>query len=138
VVRLLFIGTFIAATSAGAQFTTLTSMPKREARAAAAAQQQQAAQQRTDSVQRAALVDMKTWVDSVAGSLAVTIDSGQQDTTRRAPPPPRATTPPPTTTDSATAAGVRAPATATWTPFMAIVGGMLVLVGLVARRRARA
>jgi hypothetical protein len=143
-IRILAVATVLAASSAGAQFTpTLSSQKKTDKQNQAAAQQ--TAQLQKDSVQRLAIVDMKTWVDSAASSLGAGVDS-LQDTTRR--PVSSDTTrrvsagslvDSTTKTDSIRLKnGAPAPATATPLPTVALVGAGLVVLGLALRRRQRA
>jgi hypothetical protein len=136
----------LGATRGDAQITTVIAPPKQsEAKQQEAARRQAAAQ---DSVARVTLTDMKEWVDSAAASLAIRPDTGPvpaADSTRS---PAQAANPQPNVrSDSAASAerregapgvfrdGARAPDTATDVPTIALIGALLVLVGLALGRR---
>jgi LPXTG-motif cell wall-anchored protein len=134
-----------AAARADAQITTVIAAPKRaEAKAQETARREEAAQ---DSIARVTLTGMKQWVDSAANALALRPDTGtspgESPTTPTAPAPPQksdsAAARPPTAAPAAPPAefrdGARAPNTATQVPAAALVGGLMVLAGLVLRRR---
>ena len=117
---------FVAAApaAAAAQFTTFIAPPnpvKDSIKAAVVAEQRAM----TDSIAHAQITDMKTWVDSAAGIVVVPAI----DTTFGA----RAITTTSVTT-SATG-GVVAPATASPLPFLLVVGGSAMLLGLALLRR---
>lgn len=91
---------------------------------------------RTDSVMKIKLTDMKAWVDSAAGSLALPNSAADPATT----PTPVPTTPATDTgtvfavaRDSAVRArhGERAPNTASSLPVLALIGGIALLIGTV-------
>jgi len=125
------------------QITTVVAQPKRvEANAQAVARRQEVAQ---DSVARITLTGMKQWVDSAAQSLALRPDTGTTPSETAVP----AATPDqrPDTSARATARpaqtpefrdGAKAPDTATQLPMFALAGAVLLLTGLVLRRRAPA
>ena len=134
----------LGAARAEGQITTVVAQPKRvEANAQAVARRQEVAQ---DSVARVTLTGMKQWVDSAAQSLALRPDTGTAPSETAVP----ATTAVPPRTDTSTAArarpaqtpefrdGARAPDTATQLPMFALGGAVLLLTGLVLRRRDRA
>ena len=130
----------LGAARAEGQITTVVAPPKRvEANAEAVARRQEAAQ---DSVARVTLTGMKQWVDSAAQSLAIRPDTGTtpSDTavaaTTAAPqrPDTSATTARPTQTPEFRD-GAKAPDTATQLPSFALAGAVLLLTGLVLRRR---
>lgn len=113
-----------AAPAAGAaQFTTFIAPPtpiKDSIKAVVVAEQKSM----SDSITHAQITDMKTWVDSAAGIAAIpAIDTtlGVKNTT--------------TQTTTAVSNGVVAPATASPLPFLLVIGGSAMLVGLVLLRR---
>ena len=131
----------LGAARAEGQITTVVAQPKRvEANAQAVARRQEVAQ---DSVARVTLTGMKQWVDSAAQSLALRPDTGTAPSETAVP----ATTAVPQRTDTSTADtarpaqtpefrdGARAPDTATQLPMLALGGAVLLLTGLVLRRR---
>jgi LPXTG-motif cell wall-anchored protein len=135
----------LTAARAEAQITTVIAAPKRvEAKAQANARREEAAQ---DSIARVTLTGMKQWVDSAANALALRPDTGtspvESPTTPTAPAPPQkadsaaARTPAtaPAVPPGGFRDGARAPNTATQVPVVALVGGLMVLAGLVLRRR---
>jgi cobalamin biosynthesis Mg chelatase CobN len=134
------------AARADAQITTLMDQPKRvDAKQQAAAKREEVVQ---DSIARVTITGMKEWVDSAATALAVrpdttatpASDSASSAAQRRQAPQ---------RTDSATAApnrqaaptefrdGARAPDTGTPVPTVALVGAVMVLLGVVLRTRPR-
>ncbi len=132
--------------SAGAQFTTFTAPPPKVQRAAAETAAARA-QARTDSIQRVVLTDMKAWVDSAAGALAIAPpDSGVAQVAtpaRDSTAAPRADSVigpagAPRRADGATTFrdGAPAPDTATPIPTAALAGVILLGAGLLLRRRA--
>ena len=115
---------FIAAApaAAAAQFTTFIAPPspiKDSTKAVVVAEQKSL----SDSITHAQITDMKTWVDSAAGITAIP----SVDTT----PSIRRTTQTTTTVSN----GVVAPATASPLPFLLVIGGSAMLVGLALLRR---
>jgi hypothetical protein len=101
---------------------------------------------RTDSVMRIKLTDMKAWVDSAAGSVAVPNTATDPAATPTPVPTPAATpTPVPTArvTDTATLSaaardsalrvrqGARAPDTASDLPMLALIGAIALAIGTV-------
>lgn len=138
------------AARANAQITTVVSPPPK--RNAATQQEvvrrEQAAQ---DSVARVTLTGMTQWVDSAAAALAIRPDTGvapASDTSaaqrradvargnvpvaaaKPAAPQPRADT-------AEFREGARAPATATPIPTLAVLGGVMVMLGFMLRRQPR-
>ncbi len=123
----------LAASPASAQFTTFVSPAKKDSMTAATAAGPMTPAKR-DSVQRVALGNMKTWVDSVAGTKGVVtpiaIDTVTTATTSAAAMAPSA---PPAT--SSFSNGSIAPATASLLPTFALLGlaalslGTLMLAG---------
>ena len=126
------------------QITTVVAQPKRvEANAQAVARRQEVAQ---DSVARITLTGMKQWVDSAAQSLALRPDTGTTPSETAVPAATRVDQRPDTSA-GATARpahtpefrdGAKAPDTATQLPMFALAGAVLLLTGLVLRRRAPA
>ena len=137
-----------AATPGSAQITTTIVPRKPSERAQVEAARRDSAQQ--DSVARVTLTGMKEWVDSAANALAVRPDTaGAPSTTGVAAPPPpqdrhdstRATTE--SAQEQPTAErefreGGRAPDTATPLPTLAVAGAVLIVLGVLLRRRATA
>jgi hypothetical protein len=129
---------------AHAQITTVIAAPKRPD---PVAQQQAARVERAtqDSVARVTLTGMTQWVDSAAAALALRPDTGTTPISDTSAAPAR--TPVPSRADSASDArrdttgamrsGARAPDTATVIPTIALVGAVMILVGLVMRGRHR-
>lgn len=133
---------------APAQITTTIVPAKPSEQAKVQAARREAAQQ--DSVTRVTLTGMKEWVDSAANALAVRPDTaGAPSVTGvAAPAPPR------DSSDSSRPAarptqeqpteqpefreGGRAPDTATPLPTLAVAGGVLIVFGVLMRRRAAA
>ena len=123
------------------QITTVVAQPKRvEANAQAVARRQEVAQ---DSVARITLTGMKQWVDSAAQSLALRPDTGTTPS-ETAVPATASVNQRPDTSAAATARpaqppefrdGAKAPDTATQLPMFALAGAVLLLTGLVLRRR---
>ena len=136
----------LGAARADAQITTVMDPPKRvDPKQQAAAKREEVVQ---DSIARVTMTGMKEWVDSAATALAVRPDTtatpasdsasaaaqGRQASQR---------------TDSATAApnrqaaptefrdGARAPDTGTPVPTVALVGAVMVLLGVALRARPR-
>ena len=119
-----------------AQFTTF--IPPQSKTAADSAKTAVVAQERarTDSVMKIKLTDMKAWVDSAAGSLALPATAAD---------PAATTTPVPTTSVPDTAAfsgpardsalrarhGARAPNTASDLPLLALIGAIALAIGTV-------
>ncbi|MDB4907328.1 MAG: hypothetical protein JWO05_2112 [Gemmatimonadetes bacterium] len=133
--RSIVLGVFmaLAASPASAQFTTFVSPPKKDSIAAAAAAVASTPAKR-DSVQRVALGNMKTWVDSVAGTTGstATVAAPLDSTTTVTTPAPAAAPRPAQTTFTN---GAVAPATASMLPALALLGlaalslGTLMLAG---------
>lgn len=134
------------AARADAQITTVMDPPKRvDPKQQAAAKRQEVVQ---DSIARVTMTGMKEWVDSAAAALAVRPDttatpasaSGSSAAQRQQAPQ---------RTDSATAApnrqaaptefrdGARAPNTGTPVPTVALVGAVMMLLGVALRVRPR-
>lgn len=112
-----------APAAASAQFTTFIARPnpvKDSIKAAVVAQQKSM----SDSITHAQITDMKTWVDSAAGIVAIPAI----DTTL----PARTTI---TQTTTAVSNGMVAPATASPLPFLLVFGGSAMLLGLALLRR---
>jgi len=111
----------LAPAAAAAQFTTFITPPnpaKDSIKAAVVAEQKAI----TDSVNRAQIANMKTWVDSAAGVVVPPVD-----TTFRA-----------TLTDSMpvmTSSGMVAPNTASPVPFLLLTGILGMLIGIAMVRR---
>ena len=111
----------LAPAAAAAQFTTFITPPnpaKDSIKAAVVAEQKAI----TDSVNRAQIANMKTWVDSAAGVVVPPVD-----TTFRA-----------TLTDSMpvmTSSGMVAPNTASPVPFLLLTGLLGMLIGIAMVRR---
>jgi hypothetical protein len=112
-----------APAAAAAQFTTFIAPPnpiKDSVKAVVVAEQKAM----SDSITHAQITDMKIWVDSAAGIAAIpAIDTALAV---------RNTT---TQTTTAVANGVVAPATASLLPFLLVIGGSAMLVGLALLRR---
>jgi hypothetical protein len=132
---------------AGAQITTVIAPPKpNQAKQVEVARREQAAQ---DSVARVTLTDMKQWVDSAAGALAIRPDTGTVPAADAAAARPAALAASPVDSASGrvTASagssraefrdGVRAPDTATPIPSIAVLGSTLLILGLALRTLAR-
>jgi hypothetical protein len=151
VLPLTAIAILLAGAEARAQFTTFVQPPPKVAKPAAAvvAAQQKA---KADSVQRAAITDMKAWVDSAAvalaaggadsaGTVAARRDTAfdRVDSTRVAPAGTQSRT-----RDTASVPttrfrdGARAPNTASPLPAIALSGAGLFVLGLGLARRRRA
>ena len=112
-----------------AQFTTFIAPPnqvKDSIKAAVVAEQKAS----TDSVTRAQIADMKTWVDSAAGIAVPASDTMYRVKTITA-----ATAP--ATAAVMTAQGMVAPATASSLPLLLAMGGAAMLLGLALMRRPR-
>jgi len=135
----------LGAEQAQAQITTVIGGPKRTN---AAAQQQAAKVQQAaeDSVARVTLTGMTQWVDSAAAALALRPDTGTTSAADTAiavqrPAQPRADTVSRAAqqrdTSPAFRNGARAPNTATPLPTIALLGVLLIVVGLVMRRDPR-
>jgi hypothetical protein len=120
-----------------AQFTTfIPPQPKAVDSAKATAPMAARATPRADSIVRMRLTDMKTWVDSAAGSVAPPVSAPK-------PPESEPTTPAPLTPDTASVSsvardsavrlrhGARAPATASDLPLIALIGAAALAVGTV-------
>lgn len=135
----------IAAARADAQITTVIDAPKRpDAKQQAAARREAVAQ---DSLARVTMTGMKQWVDSAAAALAIRPDTGKAPASDTAaisarPAPTRADSAPPVANRPATVPEfrdrARAPATATPIPSIALIGGVMVLIGMLLRRRPNA
>jgi hypothetical protein len=113
-----------APAAAAAQFTTFITPPnpaKDSIKAVVAAEQKATA----DSVTRAQIANMKTWVDSAAGVAVPPADTAVRVQT--------------ITGDTVTVMsnGVLAPATASAVPFLLLTGILGMLLGLVMLRRPR-
>jgi len=132
---------------APAQITTTIVPAKPSEQAKVEAARREAAQQ--DSVTRVTLTGMKEWVDSAASALAVRPDTtGAPSVTGVAAPPPPRDDNAPTRTAQPTQQqpteqpefreGGRAPDTATPLPTLAVAGGVLIVLGVLMRRRAAA
>ena len=119
ILSLIFIA--LAPAAAAAQFTTFITPPnpaKDSIKAAVVAEQKAI----TDSVNRAQIANMKTWVDSAAGVVVPPVD-----TTFRA-----------TLTDTMpvmTSTGMVAPNTASPVPFLLLTGILGMLIGIAMVRR---
>ena len=72
------LATLLVAGEARAQFTTYVEPPRRTPRAISSAIADAARRARADSLRRAAIVEMKAWVDSAAAAL----EAGGADTSR--------------------------------------------------------
>ena len=137
----------VGAGTANAQITTVVAAPPRKTEPA----QQAAAQQREkvaqDSVARVAMTGMKEWVDSASAALAIRPDTVPTSADTAVGAPRAATAPAPKSDSSASARaperqsefrnGARAPNTATPIPMIALAGVLLVVMGMVMRRRER-
>ncbi len=132
---------------ASAQITTTIVPRKQSEQAKVETARREAAEQ--DSVTRVTLTGMKEWVDSAANALAVRPDTaGAPSVTGvAAPAPPRdndsTRTAARPTQEQATEQpefreGGRAPDTATLLPTLAVAGGVLIVLGVLIRRRAAA
>lgn len=113
---------------AAAQFTTFITPPnpqKDSIKAAVAAEQRA----NSDSVTRAQIANMKTWVDSAAGVVVPPSDTAFRVTT--------ITGDTLTTTMPLTTGGLVAPNTASPVPFLLATGVLGMLLGLVMLRRPR-
>lgn len=113
----------LAPASAAAQFTTFIAPPnpvKDSIQAVVAAEQKAAA----DSVTRAQIANMKTWVDSAAGVVVPATDTAFAVQT--------------VTATTETSGGLVAPDTASPVPFLLASGLMGLLIGLYLVRRPRA
>jgi hypothetical protein len=112
----------LAPASAAAQFTTFIAPPnpvKDSIQAVVAAEQKAAA----DSVTRAQIANMKTWVDSAAGVMVPATDTAFAVQT--------------VTATTETSGGLMAPDTASPVPFLLASGLMGLLIGLYLVRRPR-
>jgi hypothetical protein len=112
----------LAPASAAAQFTTFIAPPnpvKDSIQAVVAAEQKAAA----DSVTRAQIANMKTWVDSAAGVVVPATDTAFAVQT--------------VTATTETSGGLVAPDTASPVPFLLASGLMGLLIGLYLVRRPR-
>jgi hypothetical protein len=112
----------LAPASAAAQFTTFIAPPnpvKDSIQAVVAAEQKAAA----DSVTRAQIANMKTWVDSAAGVMVPATDTAFAVQT--------------VTATTETSGGLVAPDTASPVPFLLASGLMGLLIGLYLVRRPR-
>jgi hypothetical protein len=112
----------LAPASAAAQFTTFIAPPnpvKDSIQAVVAAEQKAAA----DSVTRAQIANMKTWVDSAAGVVVPATDTAFAVQT--------------VTATTETSGGLMAPDTASPVPFLLASGLMGLLIGLYLVRRPR-
>jgi hypothetical protein len=114
----------IAPAAAAAQFTTFIAPPnpvKDSIKAAIVAEQKAT----TDSLTRAQITDMKTWVDSAAGvPPAVASDSIFATNTSAS-------------ATAMSANGTVAPSTASPLPFLLVLGGAAMLLGAALMRRPR-
>lgn len=137
------------AARANAQITTVVAPPKR-----AATNQQEIVRREQvaqDSIARTTLTGMTQWVDSAAAALALRPDTGAvpassatvparpdsaRADTRSVASQPTPSAPPAQTPEFR--AGARAPGTATAIPTVALVGGVMALVGLLIRRKPTA
>jgi cobalamin biosynthesis Mg chelatase CobN len=132
----------LGAATADAQITTVMDPPKRvDPKAQVAAKREEVAQ---DSIARVTMTGMKQWVDSAATALAVRPDTGAisvSDTAVTSPQQPAKRTASATNTPTRPAApaefrdGARAPNTGTPLPTIVLIGAVMVLVGVVMRRR---
>jgi hypothetical protein len=114
-----------APAAAAAQFTTFITPPnpaKDSIKAVVAAEQKTT----TDSITRAQIADMKTWVDSAAGIVVPSADTAVRVQT--------------ITGDTVTVAsnGMLAPETASAVPFLLLTGILGMLLGIAMVRRPRA
>ena len=139
------------AARANAQITTVIGSPKRinPSQQQEAVKREQAAQ---DSVARTTLTGMTQWVDSAAAALALRPDTGAvpaSSATATPPARPDGARGDPRTISSSAAPtpaapapefrdGARAPDTATPIPTIALVGGVMVLIGLIVRHTTAA
>jgi cobalamin biosynthesis Mg chelatase CobN len=134
------------AARADAQITTVMDPPKRvDPKQQAAAKREEVVQ---DSIARVTMTGMKEWVDSAATALAVRPDTTAAPASNSVSSAAQAQQPP-QRTDSTTAArnrqaaptefrdGARAPNTGTPVPTVALVGAVLVLLGVALRARPR-
>lgn len=111
-----------APAAAAAQFTTFIAPrnPVRDSIKSAVVAERKAL---SDSITRAQITNMKTWVDSAAGIAAMpAVDTsfGFKTTTQ---------------TTTAVSNGIVAPATASPLPFLLVIGGSAMLLGLALLRR---
>jgi hypothetical protein len=118
----------VAPAAAAAQFTTFITPPnpaKDSIKAAVVAEQKAL----TDSVTRAQIANMKTWVDSAAGVVVPPVDTAFVVPTIVG-----------DTLMTATSTGLIAPNTASPVPFLLLTGvlGMLIGVAMVRRPQAKA
>jgi len=124
--------------AASAQFTTFIAPPDRvkdSIKAATVAEQRAVA----DSITHAQITGMKAWVDSAGGIAPIPprtdtktwVDSAANALSQ----PPRIDTTLRPTPITATSNGVVAPATASSLPFILVVGGSAMLIGLILLRR---
>jgi len=122
-----------------AQFTTFVAPPRKAASESAKPSVVAVAKARADSVSRMSLTDMKSWVDSAAGTtkpaLTATDTAMTSADTLMAPTPVSSATARTTTTFSN---GAIAPNTATSLPTLLVVGLLSLTAGLVLLRRRRA
>jgi hypothetical protein len=137
----------VGAGTAKAQITTFVASPpkKNEPAQQAAAQQREKVAQ--DSVARVAMTGMKEWVDSASAALAIRPDTVPTTADTSLGTPRVATAPAPKSDSSASAKtsdreaeftnGARAPNTATPIPAIGLAGVILILTGLVMKRRER-
>jgi threonine synthase len=111
-----------APAAAAAQFTTFIARPspvKDSIKAAVVAEQHAM----SDSITHAQITDMKTWVDSAAGIAALpAVDTALGVRSTRQ-------------TTTSVSNGVVAPATASPLPFLLVIGGSAMLLGLALLRR---
>jgi hypothetical protein len=115
-----------APAAAAAQFTTFIARPspvKDSIKAAVVAEQHAM----SDSITHAQITDMKTWVDSAAGIAALPAALPVVDTALGV----RSTR----QTTTSVSNGVVAPATASPLPFLLVIGGSAMLLGLALLRR---
>ena len=122
-----------------AQFTTFVAPSRKAASESAKPSVVAVAKARADSVSRMSLTDMKSWVDSAAGTtkpaLTATDTAMTSADTVMAPTPVSSATARTTTTFSN---GAIAPNTATSLPTLLVVGLLSLTAGLVLLRRRRA
>ena len=136
----------LGAARVDAQITTVVASPKRNQPSQQEVVRREQAVQ--DSVARVTLTGMTQWVDSAAAALAIRPDTGAAPppTDTSAMPRPRAAaparpspaTPSPATPSPEFRDGARAPNTATSIPTIALVGGVMLLIGVAVRHRPRA
>ena len=133
---------YFGAATAHAQITTVMDPPKRvDAKQQIAAKREAVVQ---DSIARVTMTGMKEWVDSAANALAVRPDTSPvpaNDSGASSQPQAPQRTDSATATPGRTAAptefrdGARAPNTGTSVPTVAVVGAVMLLVGVAMRRR---